>query len=58
MNTTEDYQLETLRARFAARGYQSLNRHRSVTPSQWIGFGLLAAAATVFAAATFIFLSL
>ena len=41
MNTT-DYQLETLRARFAARGYQPLNRRR-VTPEQWIGYGLLTA---------------
>ncbi len=52
MNTT-DYQLETLRARFAARGYQPLNRRR-VTPEQWIGYGLLTAMGVIPAIAALI----
>ena len=46
MNTTTDYHLATLRARFAARGYQPLNRRR-LTMDHYIGFGLLATALLV-----------
>lgn len=50
MNTT-DYQLETLRARFAARGYQPLNERR-IHPSRWVLLGMLIGLA-VLAAKTF-----
>lgn len=39
MKTTTDYQLESLRARFAARGYEPLNHHR-LHPARWVGYGI------------------
>ena len=53
MNTT-DYQLETLRRRFAERGYQPLNRRR-ITMDHYVGYGLLAVAIVVPAIAAIIF---
>lgn len=46
MNTTDDYQLDHLRARFAARGYQPLN-HKRITMDHYVGYGLLATALIV-----------
>jgi hypothetical protein len=51
-NITEDYQIATLRARFAARGYMPLNHHRR---DALVGYGLLAVALLVPAIAAFIF---
>jgi hypothetical protein len=41
-----NYQLESLRARFAARGYTPLNRKR-LTMDHYVGYGLLAIALVV-----------
>lgn len=56
-NITEDYQLATLRARFAARGYQPLNRRRIAREdlALW-GFVSLACIVPAIAAAMFILL--
>jgi hypothetical protein len=47
---TEDYQLHTIRRRFAERGYQPLNQRREqdATPiHHWIGIALIILAALV-----------
>jgi hypothetical protein len=40
MKTMTDYQLDTLRARFASRGYEPLNRSRSHHVIFWVVLGI------------------
>lgn len=40
MKTTNDYQLDSLRARFAARGYNTMNHRRSHHVIGWVAVGM------------------